>query len=201
MFFCKKYKVHKRIRKNNKNTNHLVPARVLGVRGQTGFRRLAFERYALKSGRSKEKRTRPLPQKTKPDDAIEKTPNMDIWLRVGISHQVSAKFIEALKQACFPGSPALDEEITQKTMHFKRRQIDRKIIPQISTEKTDRMPCLPAPYCSSKQARKTKRGVWATRIFCLAEFSWNRLPAGARRCRAFVSGKSGKRRSPVQFST
>ena len=66
---------------------------------------------------------------------LKKTPNMDIWLRVGISHQVSAKFIEALKQACFPGSPALAEEITQKTMHFKRRQIDRKIIPQISTEK------------------------------------------------------------------
>ena len=126
---------------------------------------------------------------------------MDIRLRVGTSHQVSAKFIEALKQACFPGSPALAEEITQQTMHFKRRQIDRKIIHKFQSKKTDRMSCLPAPYCSSKQARKRKRGVWATRIFCLAKFSWNRLPAGARRCRAFVSCKSGKRRSPVQFSS
>ena len=136
----------------------MVPARFFGVRGQTGFRRLAFERYALKSGRSKKKRTRPLPQKTKPDDAIEKTPNMDIWLRVGISHQVSAKFIEALKQACFPGSPALAEEITQKTMHFKRRQIDRKIIPQISTEKnrSDVLPSRPLLFIQASRKNKTR---------------------------------------------
>ena len=136
----------------------MAPARFFGVRGQTGFRRLAFERYALKSGRSKKKRTRPLPQKTKPDDAIEKTPNMDIWLRVGISHQVSAKFIEALKQACFPGSPALAEEITQKTMHFKRRQIDRKIIPQISTEKnrSDVLPSRPLLFIQASKKKKTR---------------------------------------------